>query len=157
MFKTLRSLSIKSKLTWIALSLLIIPWMGYQYVQEMRMFLLRGQQDAQLLAASGIATVLNDRSELFNPTTGVPQLLGKKNDLYAYELPSPVQLDGLVNDWQSIIMEGNDYTGSVQFSCEADDNPDDFSMMTCMFYLKSMTTQSFTATLIFCNWTTAMK
>ncbi len=137
MFKTLRSLSIKSKLTWIALSLLSIPWMGYQYVQEMQLFLLRGQQDAQLLAASGIATVLNDRSELFNPATGVPQLLGKKNDLYAHELPSPVQLDGLVNDWQSILMEGNDYTGSVQFSCEADDDPYDFSMRNVIGYFNN--------------------
>ncbi len=128
MFKTLRALSIKSKLTWIALSLLIIPWMGYQYVQEMRLFLLRGQQDAQLLAANGIATVLNDRSELFNPATGVPELLGTKNDLYAHELPSPVQLDGLVTDWESILLQGSDYTGSTQFSCDANDDPDDFSL-----------------------------
>ena len=128
MFKTLRALSIKSKLIWIALSLLIIPWMGYHYVQEMRQFLLQGQQDAQLLAANGIATVLNDRSELFNPTTGVQELLGEENDLFAHELPNPVQLDGQINDWESIIDQSNFYVGNTPFSCEAEDDPDDFTL-----------------------------
>lgn len=134
MFKTLRSLSIKSKLTWIALALLIIPWMGYQYVQEMRGFLLRGQQDAQLLAANGIATVLNDRSELFNPTTGVQELLGDKNDLYAHELSNTIQLDGLADDWNEIIEYTNYYTGETTFSCDAGDDPDGFSMANVIGY-----------------------
>lgn len=134
MFKTLRALSIKTKLTWIALSLLVIPWMGYHYVQEMQQFLLRGQQDAQLLAANGIATVLNDRSELFNPDTGVQELLGDRNDLYAHELPNPIQLDGLVNDWDSIIDQSNYYVGDVPFSCEATDNPDNFSLRNVIGY-----------------------
>ena len=134
MFKTLRALSIKSKLSWIALSLLIIPWMGYTYVQEMQQFLLRGQQDAQLLTASGIATVLNDRSELFNPTTGVQELLGEKNDLYAHELPAPIQLDGKVTDWESILEQGNYYTGNTRLSCTAEVNPDEFSMHNIIGY-----------------------
>ncbi len=134
MFKTLRALSIKTKLIWIALSLLVIPWMGYHYVQEMQLFLLRGQQDAQLLTANGIATVLNDRSELFNPTTGVQELLGDKNDLYAHELPNPIQLDGQINDWESIIDRSNYYVGATQYSCEADDNPDDFSLNNVIGY-----------------------
>ena len=134
MFKTLRALSIKSKLTWIALSLLIIPWMGYTYVQEMRQFLVRGQEDAQLLAASGIATVLNDRSELFNPATGVQELLGEENDLYAHELPSPIQLDGKANDWETISNEGNFNTGNTRLLCEADDDPDGFSMRSIIGY-----------------------
>lgn len=134
MFKTLRALSIKTKLTWIALSLLVIPWMGYHYVQEMQEFLLRGQQDAQLLAANGIATVLNDRSELFNPDTGVQELLGDKNDLYAHELPNPIQLDGEINDWEPIVDQTNYYTGDVPYSCEAGDDPDDFSLANVIGY-----------------------
>ncbi len=136
MFKTLRSLSIKSKLTWIALALLIIPWMGYQYVQEMRGFLLRGQQDAQLLAANGIATVLNDRSELFNPTTGVQELLGDRNDLYAHALGNTIQLDGQVSDWGEILDQTNYYTGQTNFSCDAEDDPDGFSLANVIGYYK---------------------
>ena len=63
--------------------------------QEMKKFLLQGQQDALLLTANGIATILNDRSELFNPATGVPEVLGNKDDLYAHRLDKPVQLDGV--------------------------------------------------------------
>ena len=134
MFKTLRALSIKTKLTWIALSLLIIPWMGYHYVEEMQEFLLRGQQDAQLLAANGIATVLNDRSELFNPDTGVQELLGDENDLYAHELPNLIQLDGQINDWESIRDESIYYVGGSPQICNADDNPDDFSLNNIIGY-----------------------
>ncbi len=134
MLKTLRALSIKTKLILIALSLLVIPWMGNYYVQEMRQFLLRGQQDAQLLAANGIATVLNDRQELFNPDTGVQELLGSKNDLYAHALPSPIQLDGELTDWEPILEQSNYYVGDTPFSCEADDDPDDFSLSNVIGY-----------------------
>ena len=134
MFKLFRSLSIKSKLTWIALSLLIIPWMGYQYVQEIRGFLLRSQQDAQLLAANGIATVLNDRSELFNPTTGVQELLGSRNDLYAHALKGAIQLDGQAEDWGETVDQFNYYTGSTTFSCDAGDDPDSFSLANVIGY-----------------------
>ena len=84
MLTTLRTLSIRTKLMWIVLALLVIPWMGYHYVLEMKRFLVQGQKDALLLTAAGIATVLNDRSELFNPETGVPEVLGRENDLYAH-------------------------------------------------------------------------
>ncbi len=137
MFKTLRALSIKTKLILIALSLLVIPWMGNYYVQEMRQFLLRGQQDAQLLAANGIATVLNDRQELFNPNTGVQELLGSKNDLYAHGLPNPIQLDGQITDWEAILEENSYYVGDVPFSCEAEDDPDDFSLSNVIGYFEN--------------------
>ncbi|MBX2869422.1 MAG: HAMP domain-containing protein [Acidiferrobacterales bacterium] len=137
MFKTLRALSIKTKLILIALSLLVIPWMGNYYVQEMRQFLLRGQQDAQLLAANGIATVLNDRQELFNPNTGVQELLGSKNDLYAHGLPNPIQLDGQIADWETILEENSFYVGDTPFSCEAEDDPDDFSLSNVIGYFEN--------------------
>lgn len=95
----LRQLSIRAKLMWLVLALLIIPWMGARYVQEMKNFLLRGQKDAMLLTASGIATVLNDRTELFAPDTGVPELLGGKSDLFADQLTRPIHLDGESGDW----------------------------------------------------------
>lgn len=43
--------SIRSKLLLVALALLLIPWMGYQYVREMKSFLLHGQENALLLTA----------------------------------------------------------------------------------------------------------
>ena len=56
MLTTLRTLSIRTKLMWIVLALLVIPWMGYHYVLEMKRFLVQGQKDALLLTAAGIVT-----------------------------------------------------------------------------------------------------
>ena len=128
MFRTLRTLSIRSKLLWIVLALLVIPWMGYYYALEMKRFLVQGQQDALLLTANGIATVLNDRSDLFNPETGVPEVLGEENDLYAHELESLVQLDGKVTDWETVQQHASYYTGDELLYCSPDYDPDSFSL-----------------------------
>ncbi len=125
---TLRTLSIRAKLLWIVLALLIIPWMGYYYVLEMKQFLVQGQKNALLLTANGVATVLNDRAELFNPETGVPEVLGNENDLYAYELDNLIQLDGKLGDWESIQQFANFYTGDELFICSSDYDPDSFSL-----------------------------
>ena len=130
MFTTLRKLSIRTKLIWIVLSLLIIPWMGYYYVQEMQRFLVQGQKDALLLTANGIATVLNDRSELFNPETGVPEVLGHENDLYAHELETLIQLDGIPDDWDALQQFASYYTGEELFMCNGEYDPDSFSLKT---------------------------
>lgn len=128
MFRLLRKVSIKAKLIWLVLALLIIPWMGYYYVQEMEKFLLEGQQGALLLTANGIATVLNDRSELFNPATGVPEVLGEKNNLFAHPLDNLIQLDGKLGDWESIQSQATYHTGGSLFVCDVDYDPLGFSV-----------------------------
>ncbi|MEM7195572.1 MAG: ATP-binding protein [Pseudomonadota bacterium] len=132
----LRTLSIRTKLIWMVLALLVIPWMGYQYVQEMQRFLLQGQQDALLLTANGIATVLNDRSELFNPETGVPEVLGDKNDLYAHQLDSLIQLDGQLADWQSLDEKLAYHTGQESFLCTEVYDPESFSLAHTLGYFE---------------------
>ena len=124
----LRTLSIRAKLLWLVLVLLIIPWMGYYYVLEMKQFLIQGQKNALLLTANGIATVLNDRAELFNPETGVPEVLGSENDLYAHELDNLIQLDGKLGDWESIQQFANFYTGDELLMCSDEYDPDSFSL-----------------------------
>lgn len=128
MLRRLRAVSIQAKLIWLVLALLIIPWLGYHYVQEMRKFLLQGQQNALLLTANGIATVLNERSELFNPATGVPEVLGEKNDLYAHQLDNLIQLDGKIGDWKSVQQHAAYHTGGSLFICDENYNPDSFSL-----------------------------
>ncbi len=101
--------------------------MGYNYVQEMQLFLLRGQENALLLTASGIATVLNDRSDLFNPATGVPEVLGDKGDIYSHQLDNIVKLDGEVSDWQSVLDYTDAITGPTPYLCDGNYDPDSFS------------------------------
>ncbi|NKB64241.1 MAG: HAMP domain-containing protein [Gammaproteobacteria bacterium] len=137
MLKRLRTLSIRTKLMCIVIALLTIPWMGYHYVLEMKSFLVQGQQNALLLTANGIATVLNDRSELFNPETGVPEVLGKENDLFAHELENLIQLDGQLADWQSLRPFISYHTGSVNLSCESDYDPSSFSLKHLLGYYEN--------------------
>lgn len=125
---TFPTLSIRTKLLWIVLVLSIIPWMGYYYVLEMKRFLVQGQKDALLLTANGIATVLNDRSELFDPETGVPEVLGNENNLYAHALDNLIQLDGKLGDWESVQQFANFYTGDELFICNSQYDPKSFSL-----------------------------
>ena len=101
--------SIRVKLLLVMLVLLLIPWMGYRYVLEMKSFLLHGQEDALLLTARAVSTVLNDRTELFHPDTGVPKLLGDRQDLYAHALSELLVLDGQLSDWGELSKQLQSY------------------------------------------------
>ncbi len=134
MRKSLRTLSIRARLMWIVLILLVIPWMGYQYVQEIKQFLVQGQKNALLLTANGIATLLNDRTELFSPETGVPEVLGDKSGLYAHKLDNLIQLDGQATDWGSVQEYANYYTGNELLICDGEYDPDSFSAKNVVGY-----------------------
>lgn len=82
-----------------ALFLLALPWLGYRYIDEMKNFLLQGQEDAQLLAARAVAVVLNGRAELFHPVDEPGDLAIEKSALYVYPLENPVEVDGYSGDW----------------------------------------------------------
>jgi len=56
--------SLRAKLALVALTLLALPWAGYQYVREMERFLLEGQEQALLATARAVATALHDRPRL---------------------------------------------------------------------------------------------
>lgn len=62
-------LSLRSKLAFIALPLLALPWAGYWHVQEMERFLMDGQRQAMVATARAVATALHERPRLFG---GVP-------------------------------------------------------------------------------------
>lgn len=95
--------SIRTKLMLVALLLLLIPWMSYLYVRDMKVFLLSGQESALALTARAIATVLHDRPELFlddsieissdenNSESG--------NEISAVPLPNYINLNGDLSDW----------------------------------------------------------
>ena len=82
-----------------SLFLLALPWLGYRYIDEMKDFLLQGQEDAQLLAARAIATVLNGRAELFYPVDKPTDITVENSALYVYPLEEPIEVDGYAGDW----------------------------------------------------------
>jgi signal transduction histidine kinase len=87
----------------LSLFLLVLPWLGYQYIQEMKNFILQGQEKAQLLAVQAIATVLHGRRDLFDPGAANPSPLQDSTAFYSYTIPHDIQLDGYFNEWQDIL------------------------------------------------------
>jgi dedicated sortase system histidine kinase len=116
-------LSIRTKLLLVALALLLIPWMGYQYVREMKSFLLQGQGNALSLTARAVSTVLHDRPEFFDPDTGASKLIGDPNDMFAYPLPNYVRLDGRLGDWGEQLDQAVTYDGADRLLCGPEYDP----------------------------------
>lgn len=90
---------IRFKLVFLSSFLLVIPWLGYQYILEMEEYLRRGQEQTVLGTAQALATALNERPELFNEGSYSPAR--RAEDLYVYPIFSPLSLDdGSLLDWR---------------------------------------------------------
>ncbi len=90
--------------------LLLIPWMGYQYVREMKAFVLQGQEEALLLTAGAIATVLHDRPELFSAEKSGPAVDSEIGDLQVVSLDHPLTMDGKLDDWGKLAENAGHYS-----------------------------------------------
>ncbi len=95
---TLR-LSIRAKLVLVSTTLLIIPWVGSQYVQEMEDYLRQQQQEAILIRAQTVASVLQGRPDLFTIQSNSPLPTRDVQHLFVRPLQHPMQLDGYLDDW----------------------------------------------------------
>ena len=91
--------SIRTKLLLVALLLLLVPWMSYVYVRDMKTFLLSGQEQALSLTSRAVATVLHDRPELFTEDSQIPDPDSTSNEIYAAPLPNYINLNGDLSDW----------------------------------------------------------
>jgi two-component system sensor histidine kinase ChvG len=131
---TRRTFSIRTKLLVVALAMLLIPWMGYEYARQMHAFLLRGQERALLLSARAIATVFHDRTELFNPETGVPEVIGDERSLYAYPISRHPVIDGDGDEWTEFSDEARAYDNNRRFECGTDYAPESLSFLALFAY-----------------------
>ncbi|MBS1270510.1 MAG: Sensor protein CreC [Gammaproteobacteria bacterium] len=127
LFSPTRGLSIRSKLLFVVLALLLIPWMGYEYVRDMKSFLLQGQENALSLTAQAIATVLHDNPELFDPGKGAPEVIGDTDDIFAYSLAKYIRLDGDLSDWGDQRDQATWVDGSVDQLCGPEYEPESLS------------------------------
>ena len=75
---------IRFKLVFLSSFLLVIPWLGYQYILEMEQVLRRGQEQIVLGTAQALATALNERPELFDEGSYTPAR--RSEDLYVYPM-----------------------------------------------------------------------
>jgi len=70
--------------------LLLLPWLAYQFVDEVEKSLLQAQEEAQSMTASAIAMVLNGYTGLFEMD---------ENALYVYPIRQSIDIDGYDEDW----------------------------------------------------------
>ena len=79
-------IGIRTKLLFASLTLLVVPWLGYNYVNEMERFLRLGQEQGISATAQAVATALHNRSKLFEAPAGRPTAWQEESDLQLHVL-----------------------------------------------------------------------
>ncbi len=97
-------LTIRSKLLMISVVLLLVPWLGVQYIQDMEDFLRKNQESDLLDRTRIVAALLQNNQQIFRaavPTTEPPvsKLQQAASHIYMRPLNTPMQLDGYLDDW----------------------------------------------------------
>ncbi|MEH6814587.1 MAG: ATP-binding protein [Motiliproteus sp.] len=89
---------LRTQLLILSLGLLVLPWLGYRYINDIQDFLIKGQEQAQLLTTQAIATALQDRPDLL-PDLPERNTSESQNLLYAYPTDTHVLPDGFSEEW----------------------------------------------------------
>ena len=93
-------IGLRTKVVVLSSFLLLLPWLGHQYVAEMENFLRLGQEKNLVATSRALATALHDRPKLFDSQASFLDSVEKGRDLYAYNIVGPIQLDGKLPEWQ---------------------------------------------------------
>jgi len=102
----------------LSVAVLIIPFMGYDYLRQMESYL-RDSLEASLVdTAYAVAGALNDKSRLFDTSFSEDE-----NNLYVHRLNNTIQLDGYTDDWESYI------DWSDTYHAETSENKDNFKLI----------------------------
>ncbi|ALG67518.1 proteobacterial dedicated sortase system histidine kinase [Beggiatoa leptomitoformis] len=102
-------LSIRSKVLLLSLTLLSVPYVGYEYVREMEIYLRENLETSLKDSAKAIASILNNKSDLFNRSLLDTVQADPFTKLPDYPLRNAIQLDGNIEDWRDIIDNVKDY------------------------------------------------
>lgn len=78
--------------------LLVIPYVGYRYVQEMENFLREGLEASVLGAAQALAGALHDRVDLLAQYTSISD--DAASEIFVHPLAYAIQVDGYAEDWE---------------------------------------------------------
>ena len=105
-------LKLRGKLLLVSLALLVIPWAGYEYVQEMEAFLKQSKQITLADRAQTVAIVMHNRRKLFEPPADISYNLDDQNNIYARKLKQAIQLDGYSEDWNEHLAHAQQYAGT---------------------------------------------
>ena len=121
-------LKIRTKLLLLVLLLLVIPWMGYESVREMEKFLLAGQEQALELTTQGISSILGNRTDLFDPGVGVPEIIGKPLTSLLGEIEEPLAIDAPAEIWAASVGPLTHFSGFGLFECGPEYRPESLAV-----------------------------
>ncbi|MCZ6804211.1 MAG: hypothetical protein O7D86_09840 [Proteobacteria bacterium] len=100
--------SLRSKLMLLSVVVLIVPFMGFDYLRQMETYL-RDTLEASLVDATyAVAGALNDKPMLFDTSFNEDT-----NNLYVHRLNNTVQLDGYADDWITYIDWSDTYQSEL--------------------------------------------
>ena len=103
----LRFFTLRVKLALVSILLLAIPLIGFWYASQMQSYFLFAQEQALSLTARAVATILNERQDLFE--SNILQSFDEEKEIHAYQLNTKIILDGLTDDWADVLGQAKYY------------------------------------------------
>ncbi len=91
-------------LVFSSIFLVMLPWLGYHFIQKIESSLLQGQEEAQSMSASAIAAVLNGYTGLFDTD---------EHALYVYPFKQSINIDGYDEDWDQLKQQFTSYANNA--------------------------------------------
>ncbi len=104
-------MTIRAKLLLLSLVILSIPYIGFEYLRELEIYLRDALETSLVETARATAAPLHERASLFQLQTDNPG-----ETLYVHELTHPLQIDGYSRDWDSYIAWSDTYQAPVSAS-----------------------------------------
>jgi dedicated sortase system histidine kinase len=102
------SLTIRSKVLLLSLTLFSIPYVGYEYVLEMEKYLRDNLETSLKDASHALASVLHNQPELFNrQLSDVVEYYKPIEDIRQFRIA--FHLDGNIDDWEDYLSEAQNY------------------------------------------------
>jgi dedicated sortase system histidine kinase len=102
-----RFFTLRVKLALVSVLLLTIPLIGFWYASQMQGYLLFAQEQALSLTAKAVATILYERTDLFE--SNILQSFEEQKEIHAYLLDHKITLDGFTDDWKDLLDQAKYY------------------------------------------------
>ena len=100
-------LTIGVKLTLLALVMLSIPYVNFQYLRATERYLQSSLENGLLAAAGALAASLRDQASLFRHGRGT---LNNEEALFVHTLDYPIHIDAYTDDWEGYREWGDRFT-----------------------------------------------
>ena len=102
-------ISLRSKLMLISVAVLIIPYIGFDYIRQTETYLRNTLESTLTNVSYAVASSLNNKPSLFETS-----FTEEKNALYVHELNKIIQIDGYTSDWGSYLDWSELYQSSLK-------------------------------------------